>query len=173
MRRQAITLILFLGLALPAGAQPARSPSGSPEETDVREAAHTMGLYWRRHDARNYVTALSEDTEWENAAGWRLRGRGAVERFLREYLWAGDAPAEFTPIGQKVVTVSPGLAVVDTEARASSSVAPGGPPRRVRQMQFFRKQRGRWEVTATRIWEPVAAPEPPRIPDLTPDPFGR
>ena len=173
MPKLVMTAALVFGLALSGTAQPRPPVPGSAGENDVRQASATMASYWRRHDARNYVTALSADTDWENAAGWRLRGKGAVERYLREYLWASDAPTDFTPLGERVVMASPDLAVVDTEARASSSVAPGGPSRRVRQVQFFRKQRGRWEVTATRIWEPVAAPAPPRLPDLSAEPFGR
>jgi len=132
-----------------------------------------MNGFWNRGDARNYATALSDDTDWENAAGWRIRGREGVERFLGQYLWGQGARPQFSPAGERVRMLAPELGVVEQEATASSSVEPNGPPRRIREMQFFQKRGGRWQVISTRIWEPRPGPPAPRMPELSPEPFAR
>lgn len=173
IRRLAVTAALFGFLGGMGFAQPRHGRFGSPEETEIRQAADSMNSFWNRGDARNYATALSDDTDWENAAGWRLRGRSAVTQFLAEYLWAEGSRPVFRSTGERVRMLGPGLAVVESEADASSSVEPGGPPRRVREMQFFQKRGGRWQVISTRFWEPRPGPRPPRIQGLSPEPFGR
>ena len=132
-----------------------------------------MNGFWNRGDARNYATGLSGDTDFENAAGWHIRGREAVEQFLGQYLWNQGARPTFRPQGERVRMLGPDLAVVEQEADASSSVDPAGRPTLVREMQFFQKRGGRWEVISTRIWEPVRGPQPPRMPGLSSEPFAR
>ncbi|HKB70058.1 MAG TPA: nuclear transport factor 2 family protein [Thermoanaerobaculia bacterium] len=173
MRRLAIPAVLLFLFGSAASAQPRRRGRfASPDEHDLRQAVDSMNSFWNRGDARNYATALSDDTDWENAAGWRIRGRAGVERFLGQYLWRGGRPA-FRPTGERVRLLAPDLAAVEQDAEASSTVEPGGPPRRVREMQFFQKRGGRWQVISTRFWEPVRGPRPPQIPGLSPEPFRR
>jgi uncharacterized protein (TIGR02246 family) len=177
--RDAVWTFLFSLLAAVALAQPRHgrlgSPdrSGSPEENEVRQAAESMHAFWNRGDARNYSTALSDDTDWENAAGWRIRGRAAVAQFLGEYLWAQGSRPVYRSSGERVRILGAELAVVESEAEASSTVEPGGAPRRVREMQFFQKRGGRWQVISTRMWEPRPGPQPPRLQGLSPVPFDR
>jgi len=177
--RRAVWTSIFSLLASLAFAQPRHgrfgSPdrSGSPEENEIRQAAGSMHSFWNRGDARNYSTALSDDTDWENAAGWRIRGRAAVAQFLGEYLWAPGYRPAYRQTGERVRMLGPDLAVVESEADASSTVEPNGPPRRMREMQFFQKRGGRWQVISTRMWEPRPGPQPPRLQGLSPEPFRR
>lgn len=180
MRRLAFPAVLIFLFGGAAAAQsrhgnfgsPERSRYGSPDEHDIRQAVNSMNAFWNRGDARNYATALSDDTDFENAAGWHIRGREGVERFLADYLWRGGQPA-FRPGGERVRMLGADTAVVEQEADASSSYEPGGPPRRIREMQFFQKRGGRWEVISTRIWEPRRGERPPQVPGLEPEPFRR
>ena len=180
MRRLAFPIVLFFVIGSIADAQPRphgrfrpdQDRRGSPEEADLRQTVDSMNSFWNRGDARNYATALSDDTDWENAAGWRIRGRDGVERYLEQYLWRGGRPM-FRSVRQRVRIFGPDLAAVEQSADASSSVEAGGPPRRIREMQFFQKRGGRWVVISTRIWEPRQGPPPPRMPDLSPEPFER
>jgi uncharacterized protein (TIGR02246 family) len=172
VRRLAISVIILL-FGGTAGAQPRHGRFGSPEEQDIRQAVDSMNSFWNRGDARNYATALSDDTDWENAAGWRIRGRSGVERYLGEYLWNQNARPMFRTTGERVRMLAPDLAVVEQQADASSTVNPDGRPVRVREMQFFQKRSGRWQVISTRIWEPREGPPPPRMPEVSAQPFAR
>ena len=172
MRRAVFPAILAFFLGGLASAQPRHGQFGSPDEGDIRQAVDSMNAFWNRGDARNYATALSDDTDFENAAGWHIRGRDAVERFLGGHLWRGGR-AMFRPEGERVRMLGPDTAVVEQQAEASSSYEPGGTPRTIREMQFFQKRGGRWEVISTRIWEPRQGERPPQMPGLDREPFER
>ena len=171
MRRLAIPAAVFFLFGGLASAQPRHERFGSGDEHDIRQMVDSMNSFWERGDARNYATGLSADTDWENAAGWRIRGREGVERFLGQYLWKEGARPTFRPVGERVRMLGGDLAVAEQAADASSSVEPGGPPRRIQEILFFRKHAGRWEVISTFIWELRQGPPPPRMPDLSPEPF--
>jgi len=172
-RRFAIPAALLFLMGGAALAQPRHGHFGAPDEHDLRQAVDSMNSFWNRGDARNYATALSDDTDFENAAGWHIRGRQGVEQFLGQYLWNQGARPMFRPEGERVRMLGPDLAVVEQEADASSTVEPAGRPALIREMQFFQKRNGRWEVISTRIWEPVRGPQPPQMPGLSPEPFRR
>jgi nuclear transport factor 2 (NTF2) superfamily protein len=88
-----LLLSICAGFFAVAAAQTPRAPepaSGVP--VDVQALVASLNENWLKRDAKGYASHFSEDTDWENAFGWRIHGRDRLEEFLRTYLWSSTTP---------------------------------------------------------------------------------
>jgi uncharacterized protein (TIGR02246 family) len=143
-------------------------PNTSREDPEIKNILVTLWNNWVTQDLEQFVALFSEDTDWENAFGWRLRGRERLKEFLRDFLWPRQAGSQYGPVSYRVEFLTPELAVA--EYGVERRPPPNSPLRKrlARLMHILAKGSGRWEVVVTRIWDPLTDMSPPadRFPEF-------
>ena len=143
-------------------------------EIELRDTVLALVGHFDKQHLEEYAALFSEDTDWENAFGWRLRGRRRLKEFLGQFLWPIQAGSKFGPISYRAEFLFPDVALVEY---SFERIPPANGPlakRLVRFTHILRKQNGEWQVILTRIWDPMTPPlSPPvdRFPEFKDAPF--
>ena len=135
-------------------------PDNSRDEAQLRKIMSALvEQFTKQLDLEKYCELFSEDTDWENAFGWRLRGRQRLMEFLK-FLWQVQAGSSYGPINYRLEFLHPDVALVEY---AFERIPPPNSPlakRLVCATHILRKEKGVWQVALTRIWDPQTPPVP-------------
>jgi|SRR5271166_3994585 len=83
-------------------------PNNSQDEVRLREIITALvEQFTKQLDLEKYVALFSENTDCENAFGWRLRGRARLMEFLK-FLWQVQDGSSYGPVSYRLEFLHPG-----------------------------------------------------------------
>jgi hypothetical protein len=82
-------------------------------EIELRDTVLALVGHFDKQHLEEYAALFSEDTDWENAFGWRLRGRRRLKEFLGQFLWPIQAGSKFGPMSYRAEFLFPDVALVE------------------------------------------------------------
>jgi uncharacterized protein (TIGR02246 family) len=152
-------LLLMIALGVIAGNQPTKGETAMAEhgqaEAEVKNTIAALWANWVKQDVEQYTALFTEDTDWENAFGWRLRGRARLKAFLRDFLWPRQAGSQYGPLRYRVEMLTSELALAEYGVERIPPPNSLLAKRVVRTMYLLQKTSGSWQVKVTRIWDPL------------------
>lgn len=121
------------------------------DEAELKEIVSALvEQFTQQKDPDKYVAFFSENTDWQNAFGWRLLGRRRLKEFLK-LLWQLQAGSSFGPIRYRLEFLHADVALLEY---GGERIPPPNSPlakRLVCATHILRREDGAWQVVLTRI----------------------
>jgi len=169
MKKSVVVLAVLCVAALARGgadesrwrAFPGNLRSDNANEEQVRKLYDGFAAAWNRHDAKTMAAMYAIDGDYLDPDGRMARGREEVEKLFTAGHAVIFAKSHLTLKVDSVWFITSQVALLDGSYDVTGVRDPDGkalPPRKGHLTSVLLKERGQWEIAASRLMVPVPLP---------------